>query len=64
MNEVAYKKYIQEQITKSEVDDSLLLFANEMVLLKDQKHIDLFWDEGEEELIRQYIEESKRISIN
>lgn len=64
MNEVAYKKYIQEQITKSEVDDSLLLFANEMVLLKDQKHIDLFWDEGEEELIRQYIEESKRISVN
>jgi hypothetical protein len=64
MSELAYKKYIQGQITRSEDDDSLLLFANEMVLLKDEKHIDLFWDKDEEELVRSYIEESKRISLN
>jgi hypothetical protein len=64
MNELVYKKYIQGQITKSEDDDSLLLFANEMVLLKDKKHIDLFWDKDEEKLVRAYIEESKRISLN
>ncbi len=64
MSELAYKRYIQRQITKSEDDDSLLLFANEMVSLKDEKHIDLFWDKNEEELVRAYIEESKRISPN
>jgi len=64
MSELAYKKYKQEQIIKSEDDDSLLLFANEMVLLKDEKHIDLFWDEDEEELMRLYIEESRKISVN
>jgi hypothetical protein len=64
MNELAYKKYKREQITKSEDDDSLLLFANEMVLLKDEKHIDLFWDDEEEELIRDFVEESKKFSIN
>jgi len=64
MNEPAYNKYKQDRITKAKDDDSLLLFANEMVLLKDEKHIDLFWDEYEEELIREYVEESKAISIN
>jgi hypothetical protein len=64
MNEPAYNKYRQERIIKAKDDDLLLLFANEMVLLKDEKHIDLFWDEDEEELIREYVEESKEISIN
>ena len=64
MNEPAYNKYKQERMTKAQDDDLLLLFANEMVLLKDEKHIDLFWDEDEEELIREYVEESKTISIN
>jgi hypothetical protein len=64
MSEPAYNKYKQDLITKAKDDDSLLLFANEMVLLKDEKHIDLFWDEDEEELIREYVEESKAISIN
>jgi len=64
MNEPAYNKYKQDWITKAKDDDSLLLFANKMVLLKDEKHIDLFWDEDEEELMREYVEESKAISIN
>ncbi|RJQ56991.1 MAG: hypothetical protein C4526_00400 [Nitrospiraceae bacterium] len=64
MNELAYKLYKREQITRFEADDSLLLFANEMVLLKDKDHIDLFWDEDEEDLIRGYVEASKSIPLN
>ena len=59
-----YEKYKLEQIERSEHEDSLLIFANELVRLKDNKNINLFWDCNEETWMREYIEESKRISKN
>ncbi|RJQ47759.1 MAG: hypothetical protein C4538_04765 [Nitrospiraceae bacterium] len=64
MNATAYKKYKLEQITRSENEDSLLIFADAMVHLKDARRINLFWDEDEEELIRIFMEEIKKSSVN
>jgi len=56
MNDSAYKKYRLAAIARSEYEDALLLFAAELVDLKDSKHINLFLDMTEEEQIREYID--------
>lgn len=64
MNDSAYKKYMLAVIAKSEYEDALLLFANELVDLKDCKHINLFLDTREEELIRKYIDHTNKFLEN
>ena len=55
-NDFAYKKYRLSAIARSEYEDALLLFAAELVDLKDCKHINLFLDISEEEQVRKYID--------
>lgn len=64
MKEAAYIKYKLEQITRSDDEDSLLIFADAMLHLKDERRINLFWDEDEEEQIRVFIEEIKKNAVN
>ncbi|MBI5740430.1 MAG: hypothetical protein HZA16_06880 [Nitrospirae bacterium] len=64
MNEIAYNKYKLEQIAKSDGEDSLLLFVNHLVGLKDKKCINLFWDEDEEAIMRSYLKVLKDVSGN
>lgn len=64
MKELAYKNYILEQIIKSDIEDSLLVFANELIQLKDHKNLNLFWDNDEEDQIRSYIDRLNRTSRN
>ena len=64
MKDSAYKRFKLEQIARSEVEDSILVFANEMVQLKDDKRINLFWDKEEEKLLRSYVAIAKQYSKN
>ena len=64
MNDYAYKKYRLAVIARSEYEDALLLFATELVELKDCKHINLFLDMREEEQIRKYINHTSNFPGN
>jgi len=63
-NDSAYKKYRLAAIARSEYEDALLLFAAELVELKDCKHINLFLDITEEEQIRKYIDHTNNFLKN
>jgi len=64
MNEIVYNKYKLQQIEKSDGEDSLLLFVNQLVQLKDKKRINLFWDADEEAVMRSYLRVLKDFSGN
>jgi len=51
----AYKRYMDEQVLKAELEEDLLLLANRLVKAKEDSGMDMFWDEGEEKFMRTYI---------
>jgi hypothetical protein len=55
----AYKRYKVEQKLKSKSEDSKLLLACELVRFKDEKGMNLFWNDNEEKEVREYIDKSK-----
>jgi hypothetical protein len=64
INNSAYKKYRLAMIARSDYEDSLLLFATELIDLKESNHINLFLDMREEEQIRKYIEHTNKFLEN
>lgn len=62
IKELAYEKYKLDKIAKTEEEDHVLLYANKLVRLKDERHINLFWDCHEEDRIRRYLDYIKQIS--
>ena len=61
MIDLAYRKYRLAVIARSEYEDASLLFAIELVDLKDFKHINVFMDMREEEQIRKYIDHTSKL---
>ena len=57
----SYNKYKDGQIELASTEDSILILAKKLVLAKDKKGIDLFWNEQEEEFMREYIESSNEL---
>ena len=51
----AYKKYMDEQMLKAELEEDLLLLAKRLVKAKEESGMDMFWNEGEEKFMRTYI---------
>ncbi len=51
----AYKRYMDEQMLKAELEEDLLLLANRLVKAKEESGMDMFWNEGEEKFMRTYI---------
>jgi hypothetical protein len=64
MSVLAYKRYKVEQKNKSESEDSILLLAYELMRLKDEKGMNLFWNDNEENTIREYIDKTMKFSKN
>jgi hypothetical protein len=64
INNSAYKKFRLAMIARSDYEDSLLLFATELIDLKECNHINLFLDISEEEQIRKYIEHTNKFPEN
>ncbi|UCE71164.1 MAG: hypothetical protein JSV11_00090 [Nitrospiraceae bacterium] len=56
MSTLKYNKYKVGQILASVSEDSLLLLANELVRLKDEQGVNLFWDDNEEKQMRACVE--------
>ena len=56
-----YRKYRDGQIKLASTEDSILILAKKLVRAKDKKGIDLFWNEQEEEFMREYIESSNEL---
>jgi len=50
-----YKKYIDDQVLKAELEEDLLLLANRLVKAKEESGMDMFWNESEEKFMRTYI---------
>lgn len=59
-----YKKYIDAQIEMASAEDLLLISACELIRLKDETGMNLFWDNSEEEFLRDYIESAETFSHN
>ena len=59
-----YKKYRDTQIKITSAEDLLLIKACKLVKLKDETGMNLFWDDNEEEFLRDYIEGAEAFSQN
>jgi predicted dithiol-disulfide oxidoreductase (DUF899 family) len=51
-----YDRFIADQIEKSAAEDHIFLFAKRLVTAKDEEGLNLFWDEDEERVLRDFIE--------
>ncbi len=54
-NNLAYEEYKMDQVASASAEDLLLIMAKELIRLKDDTGMDLFWDKDEEQLLRAYI---------
>ena len=59
-----YKKFLDAQIELASAEDLLLITACNLVRLKDETGMNLFWDDSEEEFLRDYIEGAESFSQN
>ena len=57
----AYEKYRDDQIVWASADDLMLILANELVRLKEETGMNLFWDKSEEQFMRDYIERAEAL---
>ena len=55
----AYENYRDTQIEWASAEDLLLILAQELIRLKEETGMNLFWDEAEEQFLRDYIEDAK-----
>lgn len=54
----AYEHYRDAQIEWASAEDLLLILAQELVRVKEETGVNMFWDETEEQFLRDYIEYS------
>ncbi len=58
----AYEQYRDEQIAWASADELLLVLAEELIRLKDETGMDLFWDAEEEGFLRDYLEDAETVA--
>lgn len=58
----AYEAYKGEQVAWASAEDLILVQARELIRLKDDTGMDLFWDDSEEELLRAYIKSPEALA--
>ncbi len=63
-NSSTYEKYIDAQIELASAEDLLLITACELIKIKDETGMNLFWDKNEEEFLRDFIESAETFSQN
>lgn len=54
----AYEHYKDAQIEWASAEDLLLILAQELIRLKEETGMNLFWDETEERFLRDYMEDA------
>ncbi|UCH80695.1 MAG: hypothetical protein JSW20_13305 [Nitrospiraceae bacterium] len=58
----AYEQYKNEQVAWASAEDLMLIMAKELIRLKDDTGMNLFFDDSEEELMRAYIKNSEALA--
>ena len=57
-----YEAYKSDQVAWASAEDLILILAKELIRLKDDTGMDLFWDDSEEELLRAYIKSPEALA--
>ncbi len=57
-----YKKYRDDQIAWASAEDLLLILAQELIRVKEETGMNLFWDDTEEQFLRDYLEDAETAS--
>ncbi len=60
----AYEKYRDDQVAWASAEDLLLITATELVRLKEETGLNLFWDDSEEQYLRDYINNAETSAQN
>lgn len=55
----AYENYRDTQIEWASAEDLLLILAQELIRVKEETGMNLFWDETEEQFLRDYVEDAE-----
>ena len=61
---LTYEQYRDDQIACASIEDLLLILARELVRMKDETGVSLFWDEEEERFMRGFIETADSFVLN
>jgi hypothetical protein len=54
-----YTKYRDDQIAWASAEDLLLILAQELIRVKEETGMNLFWDDTEEQFLRDYLEDAE-----
>ncbi len=55
----SYTKYRDDQIAWASAEDLLLILAQELIRVKEETGMNLFWDDTEEQFLREYLEDAE-----
>jgi len=58
----AYENYKNDQVAWAFSEDLMLILAKELVRVKEETGMNLFWDEDEEEIMRAYIKSPEALA--
>jgi len=58
----AYEAYKIDQVSCASAEDLILIMAKDLIRLKDDTGMNLFWDEDEEQLMRDYIKSPEALA--
>jgi hypothetical protein len=53
-----YTKYRDDQIAWASAEDLMLILAQELIRVKEETGMNLFWDDTEEQFLRDYLEDA------
>ena len=60
--DAAYENYKDYQVAWASADDLMIIMAKELIRLKEETGMNLFWDESEEEFMRAYIKSPEALA--
>jgi hypothetical protein len=60
--DLLYEYYKNNQIAQASADDLILIMAEDLVRMKDETGMNLFWDEDEEAILRAYIKSPEKLA--
>jgi hypothetical protein len=55
----AYEHYRDAQIKWASAEDLLLILAQQLIRMKEETGMNLFWDDTEEQFLRDYIQDTE-----
>ena len=63
-HDLLYEDFKNNQIAQASAEDLILIMAEDLVRMKDETGMDLFWDEDEEAIMRAYVKGPEELAQN